>query len=42
MQSNNAAVNDMIESANRIVKEKEAEMATIKDRIGQLEMENSQ
>ena len=42
MQSNNAAVNDKIESANRIVKEKEAELATIKDRIGQLEMENSQ
>ena len=34
MQSNNAAVNDKIESANRIVKEKEAELATIKDRIG--------
>ena len=42
MQSNNAAVNDKIESANRIVKEKEAELATIKDRVGQLEMENSQ
>ena len=42
MQSNNAAVNDKIESANRIVKEKEAELAVIKDRIGQLEMENAQ
>ena len=42
MQSNNAAVNDKIESANRMVKEKEAELTVIKDRIGQLEMENAQ
>ena len=42
MQSNNAAVNEKIESANKIVKEKEAELTAVKDRIGQLEMENAQ
>ena len=42
MQSNNAAVNEMIESSTKMVKEKEAELTVVKDRIGQLEMENAQ
>ena len=42
MQSNNAAIQEKIETSNRLVKEKEAELNSIKDRIGQLEMENAQ
>ena len=41
MQSNEAAVADKIESANRLVKEKEQELSQIKDRNGQLEMETA-
>jgi len=42
MQSNNAAISDKIETSNRLVKEKEAELTAIKDRVGQLDMENAQ
>ena len=42
MQSNNAAISEKIESSNRLVKEKEVELVAVKDRLGQLEMENSQ
>lgn len=42
MQSNNAAISDKIEASNKLVKEKEAELVTVKDRVGQLEMENAQ
>lgn len=42
MQSNNAAITEKIEASNKLVKEKETELLSIKDRIGQLEMENSQ
>ena len=41
MQSNNAAFNEKIEESNRIVKEKETELNSAKDRLGQLEMENA-
>ena len=42
MQSNNAAITSKIEETNKLVKEKEAELATARDRLGQLEMENAQ
>ena len=42
IQSNEAAVAEKIESTNRLVKEKEAELSHIRDRNGQLEMEAAQ
>jgi hypothetical protein len=41
MQSNNAAINEKIESSNRLVKEKETELVQMRDRVGQLEMESA-
>jgi len=41
MQSNNAAINEKIESSNRLVKEKETELIQMRDRVGQLEMESA-
>jgi len=42
MQSNNAAINEKIESSNKLVKEKEVELTQTKNRVGQLEMESAQ
>jgi len=42
MQSNNAAISEKIEATNRLLKEKEGELAKARDRAGQLEMENAQ
>ena len=40
--SNAAALKEKLEANNKLVSEKEAEVAGIRDRIGQLEMENAQ
>ena len=42
MQSNNAAINEKIETSNRLVKQKETELVQMRDRVGQLDMENAQ
>ena len=42
MQSNNAAIAEKIETSNKLVKEKEAQLTQARDRVGQLEMENAQ
>ena len=34
MQSNNAAITEKIETSNRLVKEKETELNSAKDRLG--------